>query len=248
MSSLTLVGVSTKAYLGWRQSLDWIDRVHDLLVDRPLGDRVRLFVIPSYPVIPIAIERLAPLGVIVGAQNVSTASGALTGEVSASMLGELGVALVEVGHAERRALFHETDEIVRVKTGEILGERMTPLLCIGENSVGAPDVAAAVCLDQVASALVGREGDIVWLTLAYEPVWAIGAAEPAPIEHITAVISALRHLIAERFHAPAGAIIYGGSAGPGLLARLPVADGLFLGRFAHDPANLRLVLDEAESR
>jgi triosephosphate isomerase len=62
------------------------------------------------------------------------------------------------------------------------------------------------------------------------------------------VITALRRLIERHFGAPAGAIVYGGSAGPGLLTRLPAADGLFLGRFAHDPANLRLVLDEAESR
>lgn len=248
MNALTFIGVSTKAYLGWQQSLDWIDRVHDLLVERPLGPRVRLVVIPSFPVIPVAIERLAPLGVVVGAQNVSTAAGALTGEVSAAMLSELGVALVEVGHAERRALFHETDEIVRVKTGEILGERMTPLLCIGEKAPGDPRVAAAVCLAQVAAALAGNEQSVGWVTLAYEPVWAIGAAEPAPADYVTAVITGLRRLIEHRFGAPVGAIVYGGSAGPGLLTRLPTTDGLFLGRFAHNPANLRLVLDEAESR
>ena len=248
MSAPTFVGVSTKAYLGWQQSLDWVDRVHDLLVRRPLGPRVRLFVVPSFPVISVAIERLAPLGVIVGAQNVSTAAGALTGEVSAALLSELGVALVEVGHAERRAVFHESDEIVRAKTAAVLDERMTPLLCIGENTVGDPGQAAAVCLDQVAAALAGNEQSIGWITLAYEPVWAIGAASPAPVGYITEVISALRRLIENRFGAPVGAIVYGGSAGPGLLSRLPAADGVFLGRFAHDPENLRLVLDEAESR
>ncbi|GAB2467619.1 triosephosphate isomerase [Conyzicola lurida] len=244
----TYIGVSTKAYLGWRQSLDWIDRVRDQLVARPLGDDVRLFVIPSYPVIPAAIERLGPLGVLVGAQNVSTAAGALTGEVSAELLGELGVDLVEVGHAERRSLFDETDEIVRQKTAAISGAGMTPLLCIGESTLGEPDAAAATCLDQVIAATGGDASLAARLVLAYEPVWAIGAAQPAPPAYIAAVVVALRHSLEGRFGAPSVPVVYGGSAGPGLLSRLPEVDGLFLGRFAHDPANLALVLEEARSR
>ena len=85
------------------------------------------------------------------------------------------------------------------------------------------------------------------LIVAYEPVWAIGAPEPAPAEHIATVA----RRAAERTRRPArrragSAVIYGGSAGPGLLAELGDAvDGLFLGRFAHDPDALVSVLDEA---
>jgi len=247
-ATTTHIGVSTKAYLGWQQSLDWIERVHDSLVDRPLGDRVRLFVIPSFPVIPAAVQRLAPLGVVVGAQNVSTAAGAFTGEVSAAMLRELGVGIVEVGHAERRSVFHETDEIVRVKTAAVLEAGITPLLCVGEPVKGEPADAAAFCLVQVVSALAANGHLVGELAVAYEPVWAIGAAQPAPAAYVTEVIVALRRAIEAHFGKPVARIIYGGSAGPGLLADLPAADGLFLGRFAHDPANLGLVLAEAESR
>ena len=244
----TIVGVSTKAYLGWRDSLDWVDRVHDLLVAAPLSAGTRLFVVPSFPVIPAAVERLAPLGVIVGAQNVAVSAGALTGEVSAGMLRELGVGIVEVGHAERRSVFQETDDVVRTKLAAVLAEGMTPLLCVGEPDEGDPVTAAAFCADQIASAIAGNESRLAEVIVAYEPVWAIGAAEPAPVAHIVGVVAALRRALADRYATSVGQIIYGGSAGPGLLAMLPSVDGLFLGRFAHNPANLRIVLDEAEAR
>ena len=79
------------------------------------------------------------------------------------------------------------------------------------------------------------------MIVAYEPVWAIGAAEPAPAEYIRAVTSELKK--------PGHPVIYGGSAGPGLLTELgDDVDGLFLGRFAHDVGALAAVLDEAGSR
>jgi triosephosphate isomerase len=80
--------------------------------------------------------------------------------------------------------------------------------------------------------------------VAYEPHWAIGAAQPASDEHIKAVVAGLRGAVAQL--APGSSVIYGGSAGPGLLTRLADSvDGLFLGRFAHDPKAFATVLDEA---
>jgi triosephosphate isomerase len=82
------------------------------------------------------------------------------------------------------------------------------------------------------------------VVVAYEPHWAIGAAEPAPDEHIIAVVAGLRRAASQL--APGSSVIYGGSAGPGLLTRLAGGvDGLFLGRFAHDPKAFATVLDEA---
>ena len=116
------------------------------------------------------------------------------------------------------------------------------MLCIGEAAQVTPALAAKEVIAQLDLALQGApEGRVI---VAYEPVWAIGAAEPAGPEHISAVCVALReHLDATGRE---GAVIYGGSAGPGLLTKLGSSvDGLFLGRFAHDPAALTAVLDEA---
>jgi triosephosphate isomerase len=81
--------------------------------------------------------------------------------------------------------------------------------------------------------------------VAYEPIWAIGAAEPAAPQHVTAVCRALRkHLSADQLF-PQAQVIYGGSAGPGLLPEIGAeVDGMFLGRFAHDPNAVRCILDE----
>jgi len=82
------------------------------------------------------------------------------------------------------------------------------------------------------------------LTIAYEPVWAIGAAEPAAAAYVSDVVQRLRAQLAAA-GVPGLPIIYGGSAKPGLLPSLEGVSGLFLGRFAHDPANFGTVLDEA---
>jgi len=84
------------------------------------------------------------------------------------------------------------------------------------------------------------------LMIAYEPVWAIGAAEPASAAYVSQVVAALRVLLGAHGLAELP-IIYGGSAKPGLLPQLDGVSGLFLGRFAHDATNFGQVLDEALS-
>jgi triosephosphate isomerase len=104
-----------------------------------------------------------------------------------------------------------------------------------------PVAAAAAVVDQVASAVPDFTDQRV--LVAYEPVWAIGAAEPAPHAYTSAVCHAVRAALGERLDNYG--ILYGGSAGPGLVTALgDSVDGLFLGRFAHDPSAVKTVLDE----
>lgn len=110
------IGVSTKMYLGYQASLRWLSEVRSVVDERPgLGAHsaqdapVRVFVIPSFPVLEPATRILAGSPVLLGAQNCAWGDGPLTGEVSPGMLAELGVQLVEIGHAERRSLFAEQD-------------------------------------------------------------------------------------------------------------------------------------------
>ncbi|MBG6085018.1 triose-phosphate isomerase family protein [Zhihengliuella flava] len=264
-STQRYIGVSTKAYLGYAQSLTWLEGVRAQFEARQDNDGavgVTGFVAPSFPVLESAARILKGTGVWLGAQDVGllagpTASGAATGEVPPRMLAELGVRILEVGHAERRAHFGEDEAAVAAKLRAGVANFMTPLLCIGESRRADPDDAVAACLAQVASALGLTEGaagtpspaeaapiDPADVIFAYEPVWAIGAEQPADADYVAAVLTGLRARLDACSSGPVR-LLYGGSAGPGLLPRLPAADGLFLGRFAHDPANLGRVLDEA---
>lgn len=238
------IGVSTKMYMGYQASLRWLSEVRSFVDDRPglaaEDSPVRVFVIPSFPALEPAARILAGSPVLLGAQNCAWGDGPLTGEVSPGMLAELGVSLVEIGHAERRRLFAEDDAVVARKVRAAVGHSLTPLLCIGEPDKLDAGAAADFCVGQVLAAAEGDSALAARLVLAYEPVWAIGAQEPAPPQHVNAVLTRIRGALG-----PGCPIIYGGSAGPGLLPQLPAADGLFLGRFAHDAANLARVLDEA---
>jgi triosephosphate isomerase len=226
-----------------------MERVRELVDERPeIGDRglVRPFVVPSFPLLESANRIFEGSCVSVGAQNCSWSGGALTGEVSAELLAEMGVQTVEIGHAERRALFGEDDAIVHKKVAAALAVGLTPLLCVGELVRADPTVVARHCSAQTLAAL-GGSGDQASLIVAYEPVWAIGASQPAEPAYVTEVIGHLRLLLAEAHPGECLRIIYGGSACPGLLRQLCGVDGLFLGRFAHDPENFASVLDEALS-
>jgi len=250
MTAPVTVGVSLKMYFGHRQTLDWCAGVAELARVHPAvaSGAVELFVIPGYLAVPAAVEILAGSRVLVGAQDLASAdTGAYTGEVSGVELAEVGAAVVEVGHAERRRLFGETDEIVAQKTSAALRNGIAPVLCIGETVAGEPVDAASECLRQLASALDGApDGRVI---VAYEPVWAIGAAQPAPADHIRAVCAILRETVATFSGRDGSVVIYGGSAGPGLLTELGSdVDGLFLGRFAHDSVALGHVLDEAAAQ
>jgi len=242
-----MVGVSLKMYFGHREAADWFARVADLARGHAAlaSGAVELFVIPTYLQVLPAREAFAGTPVRIGAQDVATAdSGAYTGEVSAAELAEVGVSIVEIGHAERRRLFGETDEVVAEKTAAALRNGVTPLVCVGETERMDASGAAAATVAQLRRGLSGAPAGPV--VVAYEPVWAIGAAEPAPASHVAAVARALRVALDVAPDRAGSRVIYGGSAGPGLLTDLDGAvDGLFLGRFAHDPDRLAAVLDEA---
>jgi triosephosphate isomerase len=244
MAAVT-VGVSLKMYFGPERAREWFGRVAELARAHPAvrSCRVELFVVPSFVSIPAALDAFAGTGVLVGAQDLFWEdAGAFTGEVSGAELAELGIGVVEVGHAERRRLFGETDAMVALKTAAALRNGIAPVLCVGEANESSAASATEATLAQVRSALAGApEGRMI---VAYEPVWAIRADRPAASGYIAEVCSALRAWVSVA--RPGSSVIYGGSAGPGLLTELgDSVDGLFLGRFAHDVSALAAVLDEA---
>jgi triosephosphate isomerase len=234
-----IIGISLKMYLGVRETRDWLRAVADLSRAR---EHVELFVAPSFLSLAEAVDIVAGTSVRLGAQDVFWEErGPFTGEVSATMLREVGCTYAEVGHAERRRLFGEDDRVTARKAAAAGRAGLVPVVCIGELERSNADAAAHACfaqIDAVLDALPGH-GEVVF---AYEPVWAIGASAPAPPDHVVQVAARLRRRFGDR---PGSRLIYGGAAGPGLRASLGDAvDGLFLGRFAHDVDNLRAILDE----
>lgn len=233
-----LAAVSLKAYLTQRQTLRWLESVGPAAEAHP---GVEVAVLPLLTTL-VDAGRMLGSAVSLGAQQISpTPMGAFTGEVPAAVLVELGVRYVEIGHAERRRHFGEGDDLFARQVAAALDAGLEPLICVGEPDRGLPQQAVAHCTDQLERLLLdARTQPIV---VAYEPEWAIGAREPAPAEHVRAVLGGLRSWCAERMQ-PAR-LIYGGTAGPGTYASLaPVADGLFLGRRAHNAAALTEVLNE----
>ncbi|MET0764864.1 MAG: triose-phosphate isomerase family protein [Blastococcus sp.] len=246
-----IVGAGLKMYLGHWETLDWLGEVARVAEGHPGLRRgsVELFVLPSFPALVHAVRTLSRLGVGVGAQDLFWEdAGPYTGEVSGGELAELGCSFVEVGHLERRKYFGETDDMVSAKTAAAFRNRLTPVICVGESSPQPPDDAAEECVRQLENALrqSRRAGRVGSALVAYEPHWAIGAAAAADAGYIRTVCAALKSALHADEALRGSRVVYGGSAGPGLLREIIGAtDGLFLGRASHDPAGLEAVLDEA---
>lgn len=242
------VAVSLKMYLDVDETEIWIGAVAELARRRAELEerRVELIVLPSLPAVGRAVERLNGLPVRVGAQDLHFEdSGPVTGGVSGRDLRRLGCDVAEINHVERRSVFHEGEAVAVAKLGAAIRNDLIPLICVGEPAPVPSADAAAFCGDQLERLLDSLAGDVDRVVVAYEPEWAIGSQEPASAEHVRTVTSAIRDRLDGHPLVHRSSVIYGGSAGPGLLTKLAGGvDGLFLGRFAHDPRALESVLDE----
>lgn len=245
-----VIAVSLKMYLDPAHTASWSSAVAELAGSHPavVEGRVKLIVLPSFPSVPKVLSVFAGSAVEVGAQDLFWEDrGPYTGGVSGADLKQIGCSYVEVGHVERRQIFGEDHKVASRKLAAALRNGLTPIICIGEDHQAPPQLAAAECIAQLEDMLrdLPAKGPASRLIFAYEPVWAIGRPEPAGIDHIVAVVAALRVWVRAQPTIGDFSVIYGGSAGGGLLAALMDAtDGLFLGRFAHDPAALKAILDE----
>jgi triosephosphate isomerase len=253
-SPRAIIGVSLKMYFGYERTLDWCRDVAEIAADHPAvrsGD-IELFALPAHPVLSECARILSAAGAAAGAQDIFWEDeGAFTGEVSGMMVAETGGRYAEVGHAERRRIFGEDDDVIGLKTAAAYRNGLTPVLCVGEPGHGTAADAIKYCSREIDGVLnrAGTLGSPGRTIVAYEPQWAIGAAEPASPGFISEVIDGLDAHLRSRPGQEESKVIYGGSAGPGLLSQLgPAVAGLFLGRFAHNPAAVRDILDEAAER
>lgn len=190
------------------------------LVDAVAGCNAKVLVAPPFTTIPAVKEVVKGTNVLLGAQNMSDSeSGAHTGEISVLMLKDLGVDVVILGHSERRLIYGEQDAFINRKVKLALAHDLEVILCVGET---LEDREAGKVEEVVKTQLVGGlEGlskeDLKSVTIAYEPVWAIGTGKTATPEDADSVHAFIREEIEKLFDKEAAddvIIQYGGSVKP----------------------------------
>ena len=187
--------------------------------------------------------------IALGAQNVSQHDhGAFTGDVSASMLQDVGVRYAIVGHSERRQHQAETDVHVAIKAQRALAAGITPIVCVGETLREREEGMTEFIVQRQLAAVIHLGGQgIRDIVVAYEPVWAIGTGKTATPEQAQAVHAVLRaQLRAASDDAAARVrILYGGSMNAGnaaeLLAQPDIDGGLIGGAALKAPEFLKIV-------
>ncbi len=181
---------------------------------------VDVVVCPPFVDLTDVSEALIDHDIKLGAQNVFWEdAGAFTGEISAPMLKDLGVAYVIIGHSERRQYFHETNATVNQRLRAALKHGLNPIVCVGENlSERTSNQTFEVIKDHCQGSLAGLTADqMKQVIIAYEPVWAIGTGKTATPEQAQEVHVYIRRLLGGLFDAPTAAgvrIQYGGSVTP----------------------------------
>lgn len=207
------------------------------------ADGVEVVICPPFTAIEAMVDSTRGSRVEVYAQNMHEAdSGAFTGEVSSAMLSQIDAHGVILGHSERRAYFNETDEALAAKVARALDAGLKPMLCVGETEAERDGGQMEERLrTQIAGGLSQVEDSrLAEVSIAYEPVWAIGTGRVATPEQAQEACAFIRSLIADRDAAQADAvrILYGGSAKPDNAAELlalPDCDGLLIGGASLEP-------------
>jgi triosephosphate isomerase len=214
---------------------------------------VEVAICAPYTALRTVAERTAGSAVIVGAQNMHDQEfGAFTGEISAPMLRELEVEAVVLGHSERRQLFGETDAALQRKVPAALAAGLLPILCVGETEEEREAGQTERKLrHQIQSDLADvEEGRLAGVTIAYEPIWAIGTGNTATPDQAQEAIAFVRALLSDRSPAAAARIriLYGGSVNAAnaaeLLDQLDI-DGALVGGASLDPAELAAIIAAA---
>jgi triosephosphate isomerase len=228
-----LIAANWKMYKGPRETRAFLEEFE-------LLEGVDVVICPPFASLAAAAES----GRTIYAQNVHWApEGAYTGEVSASMLRELGVTGAIVGHSERRQHFGETDEMVARRTFAALDAGLGVIACVGESleerQTGQMELVVRIQVEAIAEA-VGEHDSLV---IAYEPVWAIGTGETATPEQAQEAHAFIKSVLDV-------SVLYGGSVNPENAVELlsqPDVDGALVGGASLDVGSFTAICQAAAS-
>ncbi len=206
---------------------------------RELGScKHKIMIAPPFTALPAVSRITEGTKILLGAQNMASAEqGAHTGEVSVLMLKDAGVKVVILGHSERRLIYGEKDELINAKVKLALAHGLEVVLCVGETlEEREGGNAESVVQGQVKKGFAGiPEADLSRITVAYEPVWAIGTGKNATPEDADAIHAVIRREIGGLYSSRAAdalLIQYGGSVkadNAGGLLTMPNIDGALVG-------------------
>ena len=206
----------------WKMNCD-VQEMKTLLNDlkkKDFNDGVKVMVAPSFTNLYLANEILNDTNIEVAAQNMHEAeNGAYTGEISAPMLTSLQVKNVILGHSERRSIFNESNELLASKVKSALAKGLKIIFCIGEKLEARKNNKHVEVVKKQLSDSIFTLTEEEWksITLAYEPVWAIGTGETASPQQAQDMHAEIRKMIADTYssaRAEKVSILYGGSVKP----------------------------------
>jgi triosephosphate isomerase (TIM) len=235
------------------QAAEYCERLLELLPDesrRPAD----VGVCAPFTALDVCVEKLRGSGVMVLAQNMNAEeSGAFTGEVSAQMLTELGVDGVVLGHSERRQYNAETDRALQQKVPAALAAGLHPILCVGETEDERERGETQRKLRHQVQEGLDKVPDerLSEVTIAYEPIWAIGTGRVATPEIAQEAIAFVRALVSDRSQRAGEEVRvqYGGSVKPDNAAEIlaqPDVDGALVGGASLDPEGFVRIVAAAQ--
>ena len=244
-----IIAGNWKMYKSLEEAKSFAEEVQGKAV---VSERLEAVICPPALYLSELVQITKGSAVSIGAQTMhDVKEGAFTGEISPSMLSEIGVGYVVLGHSERRQYFNETDESVNKKVHAAFDYKLTPIVCVGESledreSGKTVDLVAG----QVKKAFEGINADLAaQAVIAYEPIWAIGTGKTATAQDANEVCGAIRTTIGELYNETVAdqiRIQYGGSVKPDNIKELLTMehiDGALVGGASLEPASFLKLLE-----
>ncbi|MEP6795777.1 MAG: triose-phosphate isomerase [Saprospiraceae bacterium] len=189
----------------------------EILTHLPGELNCSVIIAPPFTHLPMLVQKVKGTRICIAAQNChQERSGAFTGEISVDMLSDLGINYVIIGHSERRQLFHENNEIVKLKLNAVLAAGLLPIFCCGEPLDIRDSATQNIFVHQQLeeSLFHLNEDEVAKVCIAYEPIWAIGTGVTASPEQAQEMHMFIRDKIAVRYNkivSETTKILYGGS-------------------------------------
>ena len=220
-----LIAGNWKMHLNSKEAVAMIKKLKPLIK----GNKADILLCPSFTLLSTLSKELKGTKISLGAQNMhSEEQGAFTGEISPLMLKDVHCSYVIIGHSERRNVFGETNGTINKKMISSLQHNLKPILCIGETLAERESgTTNDILKDQLTIGLKGIS-NISSVTIAYEPVWAIGTGRTATPQQAQEAHSFIRSLLSKKYGSKAKSIriLYGGSVKPGNAADILSQDDI----------------------